>query len=151
MYNTYPMYMYTPWHFFPKMNGVPYWMGNTWCAKPHNTDLTRTLLSGRCECWFCASETQYRSAEFNWVWLYSRVLTGQFGGQLLSIFICNPLSQYLGKLQQGMAATCMYSTGGCYLAGLVACPDMLRNCCSRSMMSMFLVEDWGHHWAWHSI
>ncbi len=64
--------------------------------------------------------------------------------QLLRIIVHNPLSpfKFLGKkLQHGMAATVQifiyYSTawGGCCLARLAACPDTLRYCCFRSIMS----------------
>ena len=59
--------------------------------------------------------------------------------QVLSIVVCNPLSQFLGKkLQHGMAATVHELNRwmlACCLAGLAGCADTPRNCCFSSIMS----------------
>ncbi len=81
------------------------------------------------------------SAESDWVWPYSRVLTGQVleahsALQHSYLQIAIHSANFWGRnCNRGWLWQCMYSTGGCCLAGSAACPDTLKCCCFRSIMS----------------
>ena len=76
IYITYTMYMYIPWHFFPEIDGVPYWMGNNRRTQPLNEGLTRKNWKGLEDCGGGQIVTgiHYQSASTTWIWMFPTLI-----------------------------------------------------------------------------